>query len=343
MSPHILRPVIFVLIFFLLMVIPGSAAVNNVPAGGSVFIGEQGLSIANITSGSSIGWWESASVVPSSEPAYQILVTDSTNFFIDPSIFSSRTGYWYKVSDKSPVFNVVDPYLQLKIYDVTVSSDRTGTWIPWGDEVRFQINTNLYEMANRGVSGAPVTIKIKSPQGAVFTSVVNKSGGTTSLVDIAVGSSPYYTVPAWDTGNNLYSYGSYTIWAECNANNMKDNYNIVGKTTTASDSDQVNVQDINPNIKTVTPTTATPTTVQTTLTETTIPTTMPSITETTVPMSPSVTIQPMTSEIQETLPPDTMASPTPTRASGFGSILAIYSLLGVSGIGIYQIRKAIVN
>ena len=94
-------------------------------------------------------------------------------------------------------------------------------------------------MANRGVSGAPVTIHIQAPDGSEYSSV---SGN--SLIDIPVSTASYSTGPIWSTGS--YTSGTYTIWAECNANSMNDNYGAVGKSQSAQK--QMLLQSINPLI-----------------------------------------------------------------------------------------------
>ena len=114
--------------------------------------------------------------------------------------------------------------------DATLGVDATANgWITTGDEVAFRITTNLYQIAQRpGVSGAPITINVQSPDGATYSALINKAGTTTNIVEMSVPTSPYSTGPIWDTGkSDTYPYGTYRIWAECNANSMKDNYGDV--------------------------------------------------------------------------------------------------------------------
>ncbi|MEN6610313.1 MAG: DUF3821 domain-containing protein [Methanoregulaceae archaeon] len=337
------RNVIFLLISgAILLILPASADLTTITAGGTVFIGEQGLDITScVPSGSYIGWWGSGASL-SADPTYQVLVSDNTSFFVDPGTFGSRTGPWYRVSDKASAFNVVDPTLSLKVYDITVDSDRTGTWIPWGDQIQFRIQGNLYSMTSRGGGGAPVTIKIQTPTGSVLTSVIGPGGSTYSLDPVYVTSDPFTPSAIWDTGNSAYSAGSYQIWAECNANHMKDNYNVVGKTTTQGQA-SVGVQDVNPAIQKGSATTATPTltTLITTAIPTTIATTKSPIPEITT-LQPSV--EPSTSEAtslpttSETIVANTT---TPTKkSSGFESIAAIGAIVGLIGISMcLQIRS----
>jgi hypothetical protein len=117
---------------------------------------------------------------------------------------------------------------------------------------------------------------------------------------------------------------------------MNDNYNIVGKTITGQYHEAL--QDINPGIQRTTTVPTTPATTQspspaaTTAAKTpsaTTPLPVPTsvVNATTIAQSPSATSQP---------PSETTtakASPSVTRASGFGSLIAICSLVGLlSGI-----------
>lgn len=329
-----------------LLILPASAGLTTIATGGTVFIGEQGLDITScVPSGSYIGWWGSGASL-SGDPTYQVLVSDNASFFVDPGTFGSRTGPWYRVSDKASAFNVVDPTLTLKVYDITVDSDRTGTWIPWGDQIQFRIQGNLYSMTSRGGGGAPVTIKIQTPTGSVLTSVIGPGGSTYSLDPVYVTSDPFTPSAIWDTGNSAYSAGSYQIWAECNANHMKDNYNVVGKTTTQGQA-SVGVQDVNPSIQKGSGTTATPTPTPTNIKTTVAPTTI-ATTATPTPSPEPTTLQPSlepttaeTTSLPTTSEAIAVNTTTPTKKSpGFGGIIAIGALIGLIGIGIcLQIRS----
>ncbi len=208
------------------------ALLNQVPAGGTVYIGEEGLDIsASVPLGNTyIAWWSSGASIIGSPPDYQILVANPVNYYISPTEFGSRTGNWYVMPAKTLAFNVKDPHLTIRIEDVSVTVDVTENgWVYRGDEVRFRIDSNLADLTGRGVPGAPVTIKVQGPDGGTYTALVNKAGITNSL-NVPVSTTPYYTGPFWDTINSAYTPGTYTIWAECNANRMKDNYEVSGKT-----------------------------------------------------------------------------------------------------------------
>jgi hypothetical protein len=173
-------------------------------------------------------------------------------------------------------------------------------------------------MTQRGVAGAPITIKFQTPDGAVLSALINKAGYTTSLVEIPVSTSPYSTGPIWDTGrHDAYPYGTYTIWAECNANSMKDNYAESGKTYTSGAG--ILDQEMNPligfNTLTPVPTTAV----------TSAPTTVMTTVATTIP--PTVTTAATVITTSPTIPPTVPATAAPTKSPGFEFVLAGSALL----------------
>jgi hypothetical protein len=321
MMNHVSKTGIVILVFASLFLVgPVTAAINTITTGATVFIGEDGLDITGAMGGDSrIGWWASGASITASSPDYSIPVSNPANFYVSPTDFVSHTGAWYRLNSSGNVngtaFTVVDPRLDLKVEDTTVDVDVTDRWVPTGDSIRFRIETNLISISQRpGVSSTPITIKVESPDGAVYTSLVNSAGMSTSTVDIPVTSTPYFTGSIWDTGRvAIYPTGTYTVWAECNVNFMNDRYGEVGKTTTRQTS-LIN-QDLNPLYHTTTLTTVPttqvtliPTTQSTTVSQTTQ---IPSIPTTSVPSQPSTT----TTQIPA-------PSPTQTKSPGFEGVLA---------------------
>ncbi len=319
----------------ILLAVPGYADIWNVPAGGTVFIGEEGLDITatGVAAGDEIGWWGPTGT-PGTTPAQQkITVSDPEWFYISPASFSGYTGPWFTTSGKKLVFYVKEPSISLKMIDESRDFDATGKWVPRGDQVSFRIETNMVEMNKRpGVSGTPVTIYIRTPDGARLTSVYVAGGGVHSLEDLPVSSSPYVTDFAWDTGNSAYKGGTYTIWADATANSIDTNNYAVGKTVTSREgTGQLEVSSVNPSIKattsgtTVTPTTAvtrpagtgTPAaarTPNTTVPATSLPTTVPTVLETTATSVPTVVPTP--------IPPASTAVPT-TKSPGYTYLTAV--------------------
>lgn len=324
--------VIVMLVLFFLMG-PVSAAITTIPAGGSVFIGEQGLDVTLAMDGDTqIGWWASAASIADSAPTYIVSVSNPENFSISPNTFRSQTGVWYRLNPSGTAngtaFNVLDPQLALKIEDTTVNVDVTDKWVPTDDEIRFRIDTNLVSIAQRsGVSSVPITIKVRDPNGGTFTSLINKAGTATSIEGIPVTTTPFYTQSIWDTGKrSIYSTGTYSIWAECNVNSMKDNYEQSGKTVSQKASLQN--QDHNPLITGNYPATAVTQTM--TRSATTVKTPVPITSAPTVVVTPATTITtPEPVSPTGTLPSATAAqTPSPTKTPGFEGIAAGIALLG---------------
>ena len=220
-------PIIVVLLCFVTTPCLGHDPIQIIGTGGTCFIGESGLDVSEPVPvpGTQIGWWVSAADVGSTAPSMIIQIQDPLNFFVDPNNFVGYTGTWYVLPEKTVAFIVQDPSLDLSIDDVTIGTDITNAAIIPGDEIGFKINSNLYG----GDPGTPIAIKVISPSGSTYTTLVNKTGIETSLNDILVSSQPFHTGGIWDTLNNTYALGEYTIRAECNLNGMKDNYKMDGQ------------------------------------------------------------------------------------------------------------------
>jgi hypothetical protein len=315
------------------------AAINTINAGNTVFLGEQGLDIsAAMGTDTRIGWWASGADVVGSSPTKTIDVSSQlTSFSVTPSEFSSYLGTWTRIDNtgkaNGAAFIVADPNLNLRVEDTTVSVDVTDKWVPTGDSIRFRLESNLAQIASQRNSPALITIKVQPPGGGVFNALIDPAGSTVSIVDIPLTTTPMYykDAPIWDTGNRgTYPPGSYTIWAECNTNKMKDNYEQSGKTVSAKIS--LLNQDNNPLIsaKTQTPA-ATPTittsvtTEPATLATTALPTTQtPTKTITPVPTTILATV---TATAEPYAPVSSIpVSPSSTKSPGFESALAGISI-----------------
>ena len=340
--------VLFFLLCCCLIPVPSAASLNVVPVGGTVFVGEQGIDITQaMGTDSRIGWWASGAVVGSSAPDQTVTIPNPTSFFVTPNAFAPYTGNWYRISSNGTpdgiAFNVLDPQLAIQAYDTSLSLDRTNDWVPTGDQVRFTINSNLYTIASQRAQGAPVTIYVQSPDGAQYSSVVDAGGNSHSMVDIPVTTNPFNTDSvgiSWNTGNSLYTQGTYVIWAECNMNHMKDNYLATGKTISA----QVTVldQDVNPLIRSGA--TTAPTSVITTAPAIAKPTSLPpTITHvpTSLPTTPAVTVAATpvtTSEIPtETTNIQSQPSTPVTTSPGFDAVFCATALFA----GVICCRKKI--
>ena len=294
---------------------PAMGALNTIPQSGTVFIGEQGLDITatGATTGSQIAWFGPNGQV-SDVPSATVTIADAQDFYASSAMFSSKTGPWFNLPAKTLAFYIQDPTLDLKVEDTTLdfTISPSVNWIPLGDTVGFRIDTNMYVMSNRpGVSGAPVTIKVMGPGGIEYSSF-----GSYSLKNIPVDTTPFRTGGIWFTGSSDYARGTYQVWAECNANDMKDNYERVGKTV--SEDQTFVVQSVNPLITTKTTTPST--------TAVTIPVTTTAVTVTRTTAVPTATkTQPVEPTLTDTGAPATPVPTTltPTASPGFEGVITI--------------------
>jgi hypothetical protein len=290
--------------------------VNTVPQAGNVFLGEQGLDITatGATSGSQLVWYGPGGS-PTNVPAATLTVDDPSDFYISPSQFSDKTGPWFITPGNTLAFYVQEPLIEIRVVDETRDFQITKdvTWIPKGDAVGFRIDTNVYELAKRpGSPGAPITIRIRGPDGIEYSSVDGYQ-----LEDIMISGSPFQTGPVWFTSD--YESGNYTVWAESTGNDMNLNYKREGKTVTAPV--EFLLQSTNPLI-TPEPTTV-PTTISTTGPRTTLQTPVPTTTMTESPAPSPVTETPT-------------GIPT-TTAPGFGIALSLSAL--AAGISMLTLRR----
>jgi hypothetical protein len=310
---------------FLFCIGPATAAINTIQQGNVVFIGEQGLDVsAAMGPDTKIGWWASAADIATTSPTQSVdLAGRITDFIVNPSEFEGYTGNWYRLNSAGKAdgvaFLVADPQLAVTYDDTTVDVNPALHWIPSGDDIRFKIDTNMAQIASQRSTPAPITIKVQSPDGAIYSSLLNAGGVPTSIVNIPVTTVPFYTGSIWNMGDPaIYPAGTYTIWAESNINQMKDNYEVLGKTVSKPVS-LLNQGD-NPLITKATTlptqTTRIPTPV-TTQETTRLPT--QTLESTTIP-TPSPTEIPMATATE-------VPSPSPTKALGFDAILAGAALL----------------
>jgi len=228
------------LLVLAVMVLPGSAAViKNIAQGGDVFIGEEGLNVANATGGfTQIAWFASGNDPQTSTPDSVINVGTASSFYCSPADFVGKTGNWYRWNgdDQGVAFNVVDPSIVIKIWDNTVNKDVTGKSVPVGEFLNFRVESNVYAVSQRSDAGAGyVNIRVKTADGTIYTALWQNSTISIPITGQAPTSSLYYWVNVadqrgWNTaamdinGARLYKAGAYTVYAELDLNRIKDNY-----------------------------------------------------------------------------------------------------------------------
>jgi PGF-CTERM protein len=240
------------LVALALLILPASAAapIATIPAGGDVFIGEQGLDVSAGATATTLEWYASGSAPGTDAPNAQITITaaDAANFYVAPSTFVGRTGNWYNAgSYAAPAFVVYDPTIDVKVWDINAGKDVTGKSVNSGDLLDFRVETNTYSVYQRFAADPAnatgwVTIKVKTADGAVYTALYQTTTASRTLTTQVITSSLWYwsAVPptpqppvaarAWNTavvdnsGNKIYKAGTYTVTAELALNSIKDNY-----------------------------------------------------------------------------------------------------------------------
>lgn len=234
---------VLVLIILCTIAVLPAAAINVVPPGGTVFRGEEGLNISatGVSAHTTLGWFAPGSDPTSRPPDEAVVVADPDRFYVDPGM---RLGSWYRnpgTQDATVAFIVNDPHIDIQIRKGTEVVN--GMSVLQGDLINFRIITNLDALAQRhGNLGAPSRILVTDPNGVVHSALLNQAN---VMVDLSAGQDPSYnpntlinTNPflvsggeaVWDTGHAIYPPGEYSIRAECVANRMNDNYNVIGKT-----------------------------------------------------------------------------------------------------------------
>jgi len=296
---------------------PATAAVNTISPSGTVFIGEDGLDISatGVPTGTNIVWYGTGGTIGSA-PAGTVFVTDPTSFYVSPVLFDGKTGPWFTESGTVLAFYVQEPQISIRVFDETAGFEITTStvWVPKGDTIGFQVDNTVYILANRpGSSGAPVTIRIRGPDGIEYSAIDGFQLG-----NIPVNSPNYRTGPVWYTGD--YANGEYTVWVESTGNDMNTNYPREG--LTISPKVTFLMQSTNPLI---------------TPTQTTIPTTIPTTTPVTIPTTaPPTTLTPPPTPVPTTVETTVPTSVPPTTIPGFGIAAAFIGMAGGLILSLYR-------
>ena len=148
---------LFTFCVIFLLFAPAAASLNKIAAGSPVFIGEKEVDISSTLSGCRIiGWWQNGTS-PSGSSAKNVTLFELNSiseniykFDFSPEIFAGYTGTWYCEDMQShlPVFNLRDPSISLKIWDMDKEQDVTGMTIPRASNITYRIDTNLYPALN---------------------------------------------------------------------------------------------------------------------------------------------------------------------------------------------------
>jgi hypothetical protein len=343
---------VLALVVIFLCTAPVAASVSIIASGAPVYIGESNLDISRAMAGChTIAWWKNGTDT-SAPPNKNITLVDITStsetlfdktyhYSISPAIFANYTGKWY-CEDKKPlfvVFEVVEPTLDISVWDLDHNQDVSGKTIPFSTNITYRIDTNMgpvLKTLNRpdiNPADSFYTVSLTNPAGMAIGNLYSGSAGNKNTIIIPFDNHPYITaspyygkgVKDWDHSarNNyaepLYPLGTYTFTVNQNLNNMKDSYSGLNSAVYAGKITQ----------------TATVTFVEVNTTVTTPLITQPLITqpvETTQPVT-TTTIVPTTETTE--LP---TSSPVPAKTT-YSPLPAWIALLGIVVAALFVISK----
>ena len=96
--------------------------INQVPVGGDVFIGEQGL-VLPVPAGTVLSWYTGSQTVGQSAPAATVTVTDPNNFYVAPQTFVGHGGNWYVGNTNTVAVVANDPSQVVNAWDQQAGAD----------------------------------------------------------------------------------------------------------------------------------------------------------------------------------------------------------------------------
>jgi hypothetical protein len=256
--------VVLTLIIILTGAVPAGASTAKIAAGAPVYLGENNLDISSALNGChSIGWWQEGA--NSSAPPHKNLtiypantVSDTIYHFNITQDFFGGTRSWYCL-DKEPrelVFEVFEPQLDIKVWDLDHDQDVSGTSVPVSTHITYRVDTNLYpalltlHRPSLNPSDSFFTVTLLNPQGRAIGTIYTGNAGNpkTQILSFEkkpfISVSPYYWEDGkdWDRnarsnyGETLYPLGTYTFIINQNLNSMQESYttNLTGTITDAA-------------------------------------------------------------------------------------------------------------
>lgn len=243
----------FFLIFVVILAVifPAAGSLTKISAGAPVYLGEQNLDIsAGLQGCRNIAWWAPGSdtdAPPQKNVTIIKTLEDSDiahRYTISPEIYAGYEGTWYCEGQRPlrPVFEVLEPQLSVKFWDLDKDEDVTGQTISLTSNITYRIDTNL-DKALQGKYRPEMTsldsfytISLMDPGNKVLSSVstgsFGKTGSQVLIVDRnpLLSASPYFWKDGsmWDRtsknkqGDLIYPLGTYTITVNQNLNKMQE-------------------------------------------------------------------------------------------------------------------------
>jgi hypothetical protein len=246
-------------IIILLCAAPVAGSTAKITAGAPVFIGESNLDISKALNGChTIAWWQNGtntSAPPEkSMTLYEINTVSETiyHYNISPEIFARYPGAWYCV-DKKPqkvVFEVLEPQLDIKVWDMDLDQDVSGKSVPVSANIAYRVDSNLYQALkplNRPditPSDSFFTVSLTDSYGQRISNIFTGSAGNSQTVILPFDNQPFITESPfyWRNGKDwnrsarnakgepLYPAGTYTFTISQNLNHIQETYKSSGIT-----------------------------------------------------------------------------------------------------------------
>ena len=248
------KNIVLALVFIFVCAVPAGGSTSKITAGAPVFIGESNLDISNALNGCHIiGWWQNDTSTSAPPEKSIILYEQNTisekiyHYNISPAIFTGYPGTWYCV-DKKPeivVFEVLEPQLDIRVWDLDHNQDVSGTAVPLLTNITYRVDTNLYHALK------PLNRPDVTPSDSFFTVSLTDSYDQ-SIINIFTGSAgnsrtrilpfdkqPFITESPflWKYGKDwnrsarnaygelLYPLGTYTFTINQNLNHIEESFN----------------------------------------------------------------------------------------------------------------------
>ena len=275
--------VVLALIIMLIGAAPVAGSTAKIAAGAPVYLGESNLDISSALNGChTIGWWQegaNTSAPPQKTiTIYEInTVTDKIyHFNITLDIFTGYTGSWYCM-DKKPreaVFEVFEPQLDIKVWDLDHNQDVSGKFISVSTNITYRVDTNLYPALlplgrpSINPSDSFFTVVLLNPLGRVISTIYTGNAGNSKTQILSFEKQPFITVSPyywkngkdWDhtarstSGETLYPLGTYTFTIHQDLNSIQETFTTSGvRNLTGTTIKSVSVTFIKDTSSTVTP------------------------------------------------------------------------------------------
>jgi len=250
---------VIALVVFLFCAAPVAGSTAKIAPGAPVYIGESNLDISKALNGChSIAWWQNGT--NTSAPPEKTITLYEINtvseiiyhYTISPEIFTRYPGTWYCV-DKKPqkvVFEVLEPQLDIKVWDLDRDQDVSGKSVPVSTNITYRVDTNLYQALkplNRPdstPSDSFFTVELTDSYGQRISNIFTGSAGNSQTVILPFDKQPFITESPfyWKNGKDwnrsarnakgepLYTTGIYTFTISQNLNHMQETYKSSGIT-----------------------------------------------------------------------------------------------------------------